>query len=414
MGKAKQVVEGRTREQRIEQRKALGSLKSLAVQPATKKRYEAALNRFFDFLRFEGISLPKQKQALDDLVSEYVEHLWSSGEGRALASDTLAGLQNLEPHLKGSLVGSWRLLKVWNQNEIPNRAPPLPETVLHALVGRAQLFGDTRFGLSLLLGFYSMLRSGEILSLKPQQVEAASDNGPAIISLGLTKSGKRQGAAESVTITVHEVVRRLRQWKESGDLFLVGPAQTWRTMFSEYLTALSLDSFQFRPYSLRRGGATFWFGKHGSFDRLLVQGRWQAPKTARIYINSGLATLAEMNVPVKKLRGFQSVYRKSLEQPLPTLERTRKASSSGGRGKTRRRCGPKESFCCFKEIRWGKGPHKAEILESSSVSGLAEMVEGVSEGVSSPDFSPGVAEEIGGIPFGSFLNFPVWGHSVLT
>ena len=121
-----------------------------------------------------------------------------------------------------------------------------------------------------------------------------------------------------------------------------------------------------------------------------------------------------MNVPVKKLRGFQSVYRKSLEQPLPTLERTRKASSSGGRGKTRRRCGPKESFCCFKEIRWGKGPHKAEILESSSVSGLAEMVEGVSEGVSSPDFSPGVAEEIGGIPFGSFLNFPVWGHSVLT
>ena len=100
MGKAKQVVEGRTREQRIEQRKALGSLKSLAVQPATKKRYEAALNRFFDFLRFEGISLPKQKQALDDLVSEYVEHLWSSGEGRALASDTLAGLQNLEPHLK--------------------------------------------------------------------------------------------------------------------------------------------------------------------------------------------------------------------------------------------------------------------------------------------------------------------------
>ena len=162
----------------------------------------------------------------------------------------------------------------------------------------------------------------------------------------MTKSAKRQGAAESVTITVQEVVRRLRQWKQSSDLILVGPAQTWRTKFSEYLTALSLDSFQFRPYSLRRGGATFWFGKHGSFDRLLVQGRWQAPKTARIYINSGLATLAEMNVPVKKLRGFQSIYRKSLSQPLPTLERTRKASSSGGRGKTRRRCGPKTLFLC--------------------------------------------------------------------
>ena len=166
MGKKRQVVEGRSREERVTQRKQLGSLRSLAVQPATKKRYEAALSKFFDFLKFEGISLPKKKLALDDLVSEYVEHLWSSGEGRALASDTLAGLQNLDPHLKGSLVGSWRLLKVWNQNEIPNRAPPIPETVLHALVGRALLLDDSRFALSLLLGFYGMLRSGEILGLK--------------------------------------------------------------------------------------------------------------------------------------------------------------------------------------------------------------------------------------------------------
>ena len=411
MGKKRQVVEGRSREERVTQRKQLGSLRSLAVQPATKKRSEAALSKFFDFLKFEGITLPKKKLALDDLVSEYVEHLWSSGEGRALASDTLAGLQNLDPHLKGSLVGSWRLLKVWNQNEIPNRAPPIPETVLHALVGRALLLDDSRFALSLLLGFYGMLRSGEILGLKPQQVEAPSDDGPAIISLGMTKTAKRQGAAESVTITVQEVVRRLRQWKQSSDLILVGPAQSWRTKFSEYLTALNLDSFQFRPYSLRRGGATFWFGKHGSFDRLLVQGRWQAPKTARIYINSGLATLAEMNVPVKKLRGFQSIYRKSISQPLPTLERTRKASSSGGRGKTRRRCGPKTHFCAIEgESDRAESP-KCVVLESSSISGMAEVAGGVPQGVSRPDFAPGLADEIGGIPYGSFLTMIfLWGH----
>ena len=54
---------------------------------------------------------------------------------------------------------------------------------------------------------------------------------------------------------------------------------------SETIEELGLGSFNFRPYSLRRGGATFWFAKHGSLDRLLLQGRWQAPKTARIYIN---------------------------------------------------------------------------------------------------------------------------------
>ena len=375
MPKKKHIIEGRTREDRIEQRKHLGSLQSLAVQPGTKKRYEAALKRFFDFLKFEGIILPKKKVALDDLVSEYIEHLGSSGEGRALASDTLASLQNFEPHLKGHLVNAWRLLKVWNQNEIPNRAPPIPESVLEALVGRALLHEDHRFALSLLLGFYGMLRSGEILGLRPQQVEAPSDNGPAIISLGMTKGAKRQGAAESVTITVQEVVRRLRQWKSSTDLTLVGPAQAWRTKFSEYLVALGLEPFQFRPYSLRRGGATFWFGKHGSFDRLLIQGRWQAQKTARIYINSGLATLAEMNIPTKKLRGFQSVYRKSCSQPLPILSRTRKASSAGGRGKTKKwskRRGAAFIFFVSNDEKNGRSLTE-EVLESSSVFRLGGM-----------------------------------------
>ena len=333
MGKKKILVEARTKEERIEQRQKLGSLHSLTVQPATKKRYESALSRFFDFLKLEGIVLPRQKDALDDLVSEYLEFLWSSGEGRALASDTLAGLENLEQHLKGHLATSWRLLKVWHQNEMPNRAPPFPEKVLQALVGKALVQNDHAFALSLLLGFYGMMRTGEILCLEPWHVAVPKDNGPAIISLGLTKAGKRQGAAESITISVSDVVRRLRQWKAATNKPLVSSATQWRAQFSQSLNELGLSEFQFRPYSLRRGGATFWFQKHGSFDRLMVQGRWHAQKTARIYINSGVAALAEMRINPANLQGFLSVYSSSLRQDLPSLEHTRQAGSSGGRGK---------------------------------------------------------------------------------
>ena len=49
--------------------------------------------------------------AFDDMLSDYIEHLWASGEGRALASDTVAALQDAEPHLKGKLQFTWRLLK---------------------------------------------------------------------------------------------------------------------------------------------------------------------------------------------------------------------------------------------------------------------------------------------------------------
>ena len=46
-----------------------------------------------------------------------------------------------------------------------------------------------------------------------------------------------------------------------------------------------------------------YLGRHGSLDRLLVQGRWASSKTARIYINEDLAVLAELkltfNAPAK-------------------------------------------------------------------------------------------------------------------
>jgi hypothetical protein len=105
--------------------------------------------------------------------------------------------------------------------------------------------------------------------------------------------------------------------------------------FAEVFRGALNKSFHSLCFFLRRGGATFWFSKHGSLDRLLIHGRWQTPKTARIYINNGLATLAEMKIPMSKLRGFVNIYKHSLAQPVPNLEHAHK-SSSEGRGKRRK------------------------------------------------------------------------------
>ena len=95
------------------------------------------------------------------------------------------------------------------------------------------------------------------------------------------------------------------------------------------MEGLNLTELALRPYSLRRGGATFFFQHHGSFDKLLLQGRWAAAKTARIYLNEGLAQLSEMQVPNSRLRTYTSFY---FQRPI--LEPgTRKAPRSGGRGK---------------------------------------------------------------------------------
>ena len=336
MGKGKKAhLEGRTKEERIKVRKQLGKLSNLTVQPPTRKRYDLALLQLGRFLTQEGSSLPSQKELLDPLLSDYIEHLWSTGAGRALASDTLAAVQDKQPQVKGSLQGSWRLLKTWNLNEIPNRAPPLPEPALHAMVGHAFAHNRPLFGISLLVGFYGMLRTGELLQVQPAHLTQPRKTDPAIIALGYTKGGKRQGAAESVTIGVQFVTYLLWHWTHqfSSHSSLCPSPHTWREMFSSTVRDLGFEEFSFRPYSLRRGGATFWFRQHGSLDRILLQGRWSTQRTARIYLNEGLALLSELRLPWTKSNSrYLSQFASMCHRPPAKLDLTCTTRRSGGRG----------------------------------------------------------------------------------
>ena len=55
------------------------------------------------------MEMPKKCEAMDDLVADYLEFVWSEGEGCATASTFMAGLQDYDPKLKNCLPGSWRL-----------------------------------------------------------------------------------------------------------------------------------------------------------------------------------------------------------------------------------------------------------------------------------------------------------------
>ena len=329
----KRHLEAATEEERAKQRRKLGSLKSLTVQPVTRARYKNARESFYAWLRTENLLLPHTPFRLDMVVSDYLEALWAQGKGRSEGSNLLAGLQDAQPHLKGKLPSSWRLMKTWVTHETPNRAPPLSLDVLHLLVGFALFKGQSLFALSLLLAFHGLLRTGELLSLQARDISVSKAKGPAVINLGLTKAGKRQGAAESVTLHGEDVCRRLHQWvsRVPGHTSLTGPPHLWRKQFSDYLKALHLDQFQYRPYSLRRGGAAYYFQTYGTFDKLLVLGRWQAASTARIYVNEGLSVLTSLKIPwTPYLYNLRSQYLRSLTQPLVKLVTTKHPSQKRG------------------------------------------------------------------------------------
>ena len=144
------------------------------------------------------------------------------------------------------------------------------------MVGYALFKQQFKFALSLLVGFYGVLRTGEILGIVGRSVAIDAPRGPAVVSLGFTKGGQRQGAAESVTLTVEQVLRWLFHWKQTAkaEESLCDKPAKWRKQFNDTLIAVGFQACDFRPYSLCRGGATYWFKKWGQSDRLLVYGRW--------------------------------------------------------------------------------------------------------------------------------------------
>ena len=80
-------------------------------------------------------------------------------------------------------------------------------------------------------------------------------------------------------------------------LLRAGPAH-FRRWFDRIMAGFDLARVGFRPYSLRRGGATYHFLRHGSSERTMLMGRWETLRAAKQYILEGQAAAAELALPV--------------------------------------------------------------------------------------------------------------------
>eukprot|EP00439_Symbiodinium_sp_Y106_P080790 s383_g19.t1 len=162
MGKMS-LTSGRTRDERKERRSKIGTLRENTVGLKARKRYNSAMSTFYAFCQSRKVLIPDKGDALDEIFSDFIEFLWECGDSLSLVTDALSGLQDLRPHLRGHLNLSWRLVKTWQRLEIPHRAPPLPEDLLHAMCGYFLNLGDAQMSLALETAFYGVLRTGELL-----------------------------------------------------------------------------------------------------------------------------------------------------------------------------------------------------------------------------------------------------------
>jgi integrase len=244
-------------------------------------------------MKNEGLHWPQSFGGYDAMVQDFLEYLWETGASKGTAGDALSALQHFCPALRHHLNGSWRLYSAWTRAEIPLRAPPLTADYTLVLAGKALRLEQPRIAVALMVGFQCLLRTGELLGLSKR--DCLFQNNGVVLNLGLTKSGQRRVECETVVLDDHRLTaclhRLLRPLHPDARLVNVsGPA--FRTIFRQLVADAQLP-LPFKPYSLRRGGATHHYTSARNLGAVTVRGRWSSQSTARIYISEATAELGK-------------------------------------------------------------------------------------------------------------------------
>ena len=81
-----------------------------------------------------------------------------------------------------------------------------------------------------------------------------------------------------------------------GDRLCTTTPNQFAAIFRRAIVFFGLGDFNFKPYSIRRGGATLHYKLNGNITATVLRGRWLSMRAARIYIEDGMAMLARMSL----------------------------------------------------------------------------------------------------------------------
>ena len=253
---------------------------------------------FFMYLVALAKEVPKEAEELDEELIEYIDVLWEEGDPKGKAADTLSGLGHLVPSLRGKLRGAWSVYGAWTRHELPNQSPPLLGEPLDAVLGFLATEGFYDVCMVSWVMFRTIMRTDEAMNLAWEYVTLGSKT--ATFTLVDTKTSDKKGGFERTMADDEMLIRHLRWYRAkrggAGPLLMRSPRQ-FRAVFAYALTALGLKTMEYKPYSLKRGGATQLFLETGSMDIVQERGRWNNSKTCRVYVNTALAAKTLLQLP---------------------------------------------------------------------------------------------------------------------
>lgn len=264
-------------------------LRDAGIAEKTQQKYFMGLRRVLPILEASAAMTD-----MDSRIADWIQTQWEKGDALHQVSDALCAIHHYEPWTRKGLPESWKVFAVWRKLEAPNRAPPLLARVIGAWIVYGISHNALEFAAMIALGFYALLRTGELLQIRSCDLLIGQSSG--VVSLSESKSGLRNAARETVglqNILALDLLRATVKMNEQQGLGKVPiwskSAQSFRNAFAYHIHRFDLKALGFRPCSLQRGGSTALFQQTGSMELALLKGTWNSLKVAKIYLSDGLS-----------------------------------------------------------------------------------------------------------------------------
>ena len=279
------------------------TLRYIGLKPRTVKAYKTALKNYFAALEANNESLPSDFEELDLSLAERLDQMFQEGEPLAYGGHLMSAIKRFYPGTRIHLWTAKQFYSNWRSCKLVNRALPLPGELLQAMAAAAAQIGQWRLAATLLIAFYGLLRTNEAVLLAKGDINLDLQHDSVVVALPMTKTSKN--AMESVVVRdwlLASVLRKALAMTPEKSKLYGGSAYQFRKDLVSLQKACGFESAPYTPYGLRRGGATWWWLKTQSLDAVVVRGRWQSAKTARIYLDDARAELARFRFTPEQLQ----------------------------------------------------------------------------------------------------------------
>lgn len=257
---------------------------------------------------------------IDQLLVDFVHRMHKSGEKSSLrvAKHAVLFTQAWRPRLRKALPCTWQALRSWEELKPSKFRAPLPLPLLAVLTcaSRHMAFFECEaqqrdlwltFSTLLLVGFYALLRPGELLKLSAADItlpNSFSMGCPfAVVRIRSPKNSRQMGSQQFAEVrhpdAVNWLVWLVGKRKEPAELLWKSSQNRFRMMFRRLTQKLQIEHLKLSPASLRAGGATWMLDEKIEVSKIRFSGRWANLRSLEHYLQVARAQQIAIALPME-------------------------------------------------------------------------------------------------------------------